>query len=112
MDLHNLVVLGGIGRFNVSRGGPAAFTLLQLQEHGRRILKLVNDTICKRAKANRHVVFVEQPSGSSWLEEPELEGVRALIQSGDLIVIKAHRCQHGYEDADSGLPHFKPSTYM
>ena len=63
-------VLGGIGRFNVPRGGPAALTLLQLQEHGRRILKLVNDTICKRAKANRHVVFVEQPSGSSWLEEP------------------------------------------
>ena len=95
----------------MSRGGPAAFTLLQLQERGRPSLKLVNDTICKRVKANRHV-FVEQPSGSSWLEEPELEGVRALIQSGDLIVIKARRCQLGYEDADSGLPHFKPSTYM
>ena len=65
----------------------------------------------KRVKAKRHV-FVEQPSGSSWLDEPELEGVRALIQSGDLIVIKAHGCQLGYEDADSGLPHFKPSTYV
>ena len=86
-------------------------TVLQLQERGRPILKLVNDTICKRVKAKRHV-FVEQPSGSSWLDEPELEGVRALIQSGDLIVIKAHGCQLGYEDVDSGLPHFKPSTYV
>ena len=38
---------GNWARFNVARGGPAALTVLQLQERGRPILKLVNDTICK-----------------------------------------------------------------
>jgi hypothetical protein len=34
------------------------------------------------------------------------------LQSGGLVLIKVHGCQLGYEDAETGLPNFKPSEYV
>ena len=98
---------GAWARFNIARGGPSAVTVLQQQEANRPILALINKIVCQRVKAKRHV-FVEQPSGSSWLSEPETDGIQKLSQSGDLILIKFHGCQLGYQDSENGLPNFKP----
>ena len=86
-------------------------TVEAMREEGRRVLKVVNKTIVDRVRQKRHV-FVEQPRGSSWLSEPELSGVHALIESGDLIVINAAGCMLGYIDRESGLPHCKPTTFV
>ena len=98
---------GNWSRFNLARGGQHAITIEELRKDGRHILRLVNKTIVDRVKAKRHV-FVEQPR----LEEPELEGVRKLLDSGDRIPLRVDGCQVGYHDAQSGLPHMKPSRYV
>ena len=102
---------GNWSRFNLHRGGKAAFTVEAAREQGRKILKFVNDTVVQRIKNKRHV-FIEQPRGSQWLDEPELSGVRALLDSGDLVAISADGCQLGYMDRDSGLPHCKPMVFV
>ena len=55
---------------------------------------------------------MEQPSGSQWLKEPELEGVVDLIESGDLIKVDCDGCQLGYKDYDTGFPNCKPTTFI
>ena len=102
---------GNWSRFNLARGGQSAMTVQELRESGRPILSSVNKTVKDRVKAKRHV-FVEQPLGSQWLEEPELADVRALLDSGDLILITVHGCQVGYRDRELDEPHFKPSQYV
>ena len=78
---------------------------------GRQVLTMVNTTVKDRARANRHV-FVEQPQGSQWLEEPEMKDVREMIDEGTLLKIDVHGCRRGYHDKESGLPHYKPTTFV
>ena len=101
---------GNWSRFNLAKGGQSALTVLDLRERGRSVLKLVNKTVVGRIKAKRHV-FIEQPLGSSWLEEEELKDVVNYINDGVLIPIRVDGCQVGYKDQESGLPHHKPSIY-
>ena len=102
---------GNWSRFNLAKGGAAAATVLDQREEGRKILKTVNKTITDRVKAHRHV-FVEQPRGSQWLEEPELAEVKKLIESGELLMYDVDGCCVGYADKENGLPNQKPSTYV
>eukprot|EP00435_Cladocopium_sp_Y103_P024701 s85_g6.t1 len=85
---------GNWSRFNLAKGGQAALTVLELRAQGRSILKLVAKVIVGRVKAKRHV-FIEQPVGSSWLEEEELAEVVELISDGILIQIRVDGCQVG-----------------
>ena len=102
---------GNWSQFNVSRGGAAADTVLQLREEHRPILKLVNRVVVDRVKAKRHI-FIEQPYGASSIEEPEMKDGRALIEDGQLVMWKVDGCCVGYKDRESGLPHLKPSVYI
>ena len=102
---------GNWARFNLSRGGAAAMTVLDKQTEGRPVLKLVNRAIRDRVRAKRHV-FVEQPLGSTWLEEPEMADVNQMLQTGELILLKVDGCQLGYKDLESELPNKKPSQYL
>jgi hypothetical protein len=102
---------GNWSRSNIAKGGQAALTVLELRDQGRPILKLVAKVIVGRVKAKQHV-FVEQPAGSSWLEEEELVEVVKLIEEGSLITTGVDGCQVGYCDRENGLPHHKPSTYL
>ena len=102
---------GNWSQCNVSRGGAAADTVLQLREEHRPILKLVNRVVVDRVRAKRHI-FIEQPYGASSIEEPEMKDVRALIEDGQLVMLKADGCCVGYKDRESGLPHLKPSVYI
>eukprot|EP00435_Cladocopium_sp_Y103_P058473 s1160_g20.t1 len=102
---------GNWSRFNISKGGSASVTVLQLREDGRPLLKLVNKTIKDRLRANRHV-FMEQPLGSQVLDEPEMSDVRQMVEDGTLLFIVVDGCMVGYKDAVTGLPHKKPSFYI
>lgn len=102
---------GSWSRFNIAKGGRSADTVLQLREESRPILRTTNKTIKDRVKAKRHV-FVEQPFGSESLDEPEMSDVKKMVDDGTLLFIKVDGCMVGYVDAESGLPHKKPSYYL
>ena len=102
---------GAWSRFNLAKGGKAAVTVLHLREEQRPLLRLVAKVIKDRVKAKRHV-FVEQPFGSQSLYEEEMKDVLELIEAGTLIFIKVDGCTLGYKDAESLLPHKKPSYYL
>ena len=102
---------GNWSRFNLAKGGAAALTVLDQRTEGRKILKMVNKTVVDRLKMKRHV-FLEQPRGSQWLDEPEMADVKALINSGDLLMFEVDGCCVGYMDFETGLPNLKPSTYV
>lgn len=102
---------GDWSRFNLAKGGAAALTVLDQREAGRKILTLINKIVVARVRQRRHV-FLEQPRGSQWLEEPELADVKKLIETGELILLEVDGCCVGYVDEESGLPHHKPSTYV
>ena len=97
---------GNWSRFNLAKGGAAA-----QRTEGRKILKMVNKTVVDRLKMKRHV-FLEQPRGSQWLDEPEMADVKALIDSGDLLMFEVDGCCVGYIDFETGLPNLKPSIYV
>ena len=102
---------GNWSRFNISKGGSASVTVLQLREDGRPLLKVVNKTIKDRLRANRHI-FMEQPLGSQVLDEPEMADVRKLVEDGTLLFIVVDGCMVGYKDSVTGLPNKKPSFYI
>ena len=102
---------GNWSRFNISKGGSASVTVLQLREDGRPLLKVVNKTIKDRLHANRHI-FMEQPLGSQVLDEPEMADVRKLVEDGTLLFIVVDGCMVGYKDSVTGLPNKKPSFYI
>lgn len=103
--------MGNWSRFNISKGGKSALTVLELREAGRPILRHVRKIITGRIKAKRHV-FVEQPLSSQLLMKDELAEVVDWIRQGALTVIRVDGCQVGYQDQESGLPHYKPSVYI
>jgi hypothetical protein len=102
---------GNWSRFNISKGGKSALTVLELREAGRPILRHVSKIITGRIKAKSHV-FVEQPLSSQLLMKDELAEVVDWIRQGALTVIRVDGCQVGYQDQESGLPHYKPSVYI
>ena len=102
---------GNWSRLNLWKGGKAADTVIEARRLNRPILKLVNDTIVARCKRGRHV-FCEHPAGSEGWLQPEMEGVRALVADGTLMVVKAHGCTMGYQDSVSGLPRKKPIEFV
>ena len=97
---------GNWSRFNLWKGGPAAMTVETNRAKACRVETMVNKTVKDRVRANRHV-FVEQ-----WLEEPEMQDVREMIDDGTLVKIDVHGCRLGYHDKESGLPHYKPNTFV
>ena len=102
---------GSWSKFNIAKGGKSAETVLHLREESRPTLKTTNKIIKDRVKAKRHV-FVEQPFGSESLDEPEMADVKKMVEEGTLLFIKVDGCMVGYVDAESGLPHKKPSYYL
>ena len=98
-------------QFRGAKGGGSRETVLSLRDEPRSVLRLVNKVVVDRIKANRHV-FVEQPYGSNSLDEPEMSGIRGLIEDGSLLVLEVDGCQVGYHDQESGLPYHRPSYYL
>ena len=102
---------GNWSRFNLAKGGAAAETVESLREQGRSVLRAVNKTVKDRINAHRHV-FLEQPYGSQSLDEPEMSDVKKMLDDGKLVMIIVDGCMVGYRDAESKLPHKKPSYYI
>ena len=85
--------------------------ILEKREAHRPILRQVNDAICHQVAAVKHVIM-EHPAGSESLEQPEMAGVRRLIEKGVLTVCLVDGCQLGYRDLESGLPYKKASVII
>ena len=81
------------------------------RDSGKKVLANVNRIVRDRIKAKRHV-FIEQPRGSEWLQQPETKDIQQMLTDGVLVRIEANGCQLGYFDKDSGLPHCKPTSFV
>ena len=77
------------------------------REANRPILKQVNQSVVARVRRGFHVV-VEHPHGSESFEQPEMGGIRQLIDEGKLMTVVFDGCQVGYRDSESKLPNLKP----
>ena len=83
-------------------GGKAAETLLHQRQEGRRTVKN-NKIVVARLKMKRRV-FIEQPGGSQWVEEPEMTDVKRLIDTGELLKFIVDGCSVGYANQESEWP--------
>lgn len=95
----------------MAKGGVAAETVENLREQGRSVLRAIDKTVKDRINASRHV-FLEQPRGSQSHDEPEMKKVKRLLEEGKLTKIHVDGCVVGHYDAESKLPHGKPSYYL
>ena len=65
-------------------GDVAALTPKLAQEAEKKEREFTSKAILDRLKAKRHVIYY-QVAGQLWLESPEFEQVRRLVETGDLI---------------------------
>ena len=102
---------GNFSRWNLSKGGTTADTVLERRAKERPLLKNLNDRVVTSIKDGVHIVM-ENPTGSSYLREPEMKDVAKMIEDGILHVAKFHGCMVGYSHPDTDEPHFAPLTII